>query len=78
LDPNALHQTDAQFPPGAQIYLYCTCIREATSARVARLLLEKGVRSAVIKGGLRAWRKAGLPIERVPPDEIAALPGFNT
>jgi membrane protein DedA with SNARE-associated domain/rhodanese-related sulfurtransferase len=78
LDPNALHQRDEQFPPGAQIYLYCTCIREATSARVARLLLDKGVHSAVIKGGMRAWRKAGLPIEPVPPDEIAALPGFNT
>src|SRR5579864_414330 len=78
LDPNALHQSDEQFPPGAQVYLYCTCIREATSARVARLLLERGVHSAVIKGGLRAWKKAGLPIERVPPDEIAALPGFNT
>ena len=78
LDPNALHQGDEQFPAGTQIYLYCTCIREATSARVARLLLEKGVHSAVIKGGLRAWKKAGLPLEPVPPDEIAALPGFNT
>jgi membrane protein DedA with SNARE-associated domain/rhodanese-related sulfurtransferase len=78
LDPNALHQPIAQIPAGRQVYLYCTCVREASSARVARLLLEKGVHSAVIKGGLRAWKKAGLPIERVPPDEIAALPGFNT
>jgi membrane protein DedA with SNARE-associated domain/rhodanese-related sulfurtransferase len=78
LDPNALHQVDEQFPADTQVYLYCTCIREATSARVARLLIEKGVHSAVIKGGLRAWKKAGLPLEPVPPDEIAALPGFNT
>jgi membrane protein DedA with SNARE-associated domain/rhodanese-related sulfurtransferase len=78
LDPNALHQIDEQFPAGTQVYLYCTCIREATSARVAQILKEKGVRSAVIKGGLRAWKKAGLPLEPVPPDEIAALPGFDS
>jgi len=35
------------------------------------------VRIAVIKGGLRAWRKAGLPIEAVPRDDMAALPAFD-
>jgi len=40
-------------------------------------LIEKGVPSAVIKGGLSDWRKAGLPIEPVPPEEIAELPLFN-
>jgi hypothetical protein len=35
------------------------------------------VRIAVISGGLRAWRKAGLPIEVVPRDDIAALPIFD-
>jgi 3-mercaptopyruvate sulfurtransferase SseA len=40
-------------------------------------MIEKGVRVAVIKGGLRAWKKAGLPIESVPADEIAPLPGFD-
>ena len=78
LDPNALNQIGEQIPGGAQIYLYCTCVREATSARVARMLLEKGVHSQVIMGGLRAWKKAGLPLEPVPPDEIEALPGFDS
>jgi membrane protein DedA with SNARE-associated domain/rhodanese-related sulfurtransferase len=78
LEPNALHQIDEQFPASTQIYLYCTCVREATSARVARVLLDKGVRSAVIKGGLRAWMKAGLPLEPVPPGEIEALPDFDS
>jgi membrane protein DedA with SNARE-associated domain/rhodanese-related sulfurtransferase len=77
LEPNAFHQFDEKIPEGTQVYLYCTCIREATSARVARLMIEKGVRVAVIKGGLRAWKKAGLPIESVPADEIAPLPGFD-
>jgi 3-mercaptopyruvate sulfurtransferase SseA len=31
----------------------------------------------VIVGGLREWKKAGLPMESVPEDEIAALPAFD-
>jgi rhodanese-related sulfurtransferase len=81
LDPNALHQFDEQFPDGTQVYLYCTCAREATSTRVARELRERldegRVRIAVIRGGLRAWKKAGLPLEGVPSDDITALPLFN-
>jgi membrane protein DedA with SNARE-associated domain/rhodanese-related sulfurtransferase len=77
LEPNALRQFDEPIPAGAHVYLYCTCIREATSARVAHMLQEKGVQTTVIKGGLRAWKKAGLPLEPVPSDEIATLPAFD-
>ena len=77
LDPNALNQTKTEFPPDQDLYLYCTCVREATSARVARELQQKGIRVAVIKGGLRAWKKAGLPLEPVPPGEMAPLPAFR-
>ena len=38
----------------------------------------KGIPSAVIKGGLADWRKAGLPVEPVPPEEMAALPVFDS
>jgi membrane protein DedA with SNARE-associated domain/rhodanese-related sulfurtransferase len=77
MDPNALHQWEQEIPLDRPVYLYCTCIREATSARVAKLLAEKGIRSLVIKGGLRAWKKAGLPLEPVPQEEVAVLPLFN-
>ena len=77
LDPNALNQLKEDLPVEKLVYLYCTCVREATSARVAQHLLEKGVRAAVIKGGLRAWKKAGLPLEPVPLEEIAELPIFD-
>jgi len=30
----------------------------------------------VIEGGLRAWRKAGNPLESVPHDDIIKLPSF--
>lgn len=77
LEPNAIHQSTEQFPPDKHIYLYCTCVREATSARVAQELREKGVICAVIEGGLRGWKKAGLPMEPVPEEEISALPVFD-
>jgi membrane protein DedA with SNARE-associated domain/rhodanese-related sulfurtransferase len=79
LDPHTLHRINPAFE--AQVYLYCTCAREATSRRVAReletKLQGKSVRVAVIRGGLRAWRKSDLPIEVVPRDELAALPVFR-
>jgi membrane protein DedA with SNARE-associated domain/rhodanese-related sulfurtransferase len=81
LDPHALHQSGTQLPGESVVYLYCTCARQATSARVARelqtALKGKGVRIAVIRGGLRAWTRAGLPLEAVPPADMAALPLFR-
>jgi rhodanese-related sulfurtransferase len=77
LDPNAFHHWHEQIPGGVHILLYCTCIREATSARVALLLLEQGVACRVIRGGLRKWKAAGLPLERVPADEVSELPVFG-
>jgi membrane protein DedA with SNARE-associated domain/rhodanese-related sulfurtransferase len=80
LDPNALHQSDTKLPGEGAVYLYCTCARQATSARVARELqatLGPGVRIAVIRGGLRAWTRAGLPLEAVPPADMAVLPLFR-
>lgn len=77
LDPNAFHHWHEQIPGGVHILLYCTCIREATSARVALLLLEQGVACRVIRGGLRKWKAAGFPLEPVPADEVSELPVFG-
>ena len=81
LDPNALHQSGAEMPESGNVFVYCTCVRQATSTRVARelqtMLLGKNVRVMVIQGGLRAWMKAGLPVEDVPPEEVASLPAFE-
>lgn len=78
IEPNSLHQQAEDFPTEKQVFLYCTCTGDATSSAVARELLERGVHVAVVKGGLRAWKKAGLPLEAVPPDEISELPVFET
>ena len=78
LEPNAIHQANEEMPAGKHVYLYCTCIRDATSSRIARTLLEKGVSCSVIEGGLRAWKKAGLPLEPVPSGEVVLLPVFES
>jgi membrane protein DedA with SNARE-associated domain/rhodanese-related sulfurtransferase len=77
LEPTALHRHAGTLPTDTPIYLYCSCVREATSARVAQVLLDRGLQTVVIKGGLRAWKKAGLPMEAVPPDQMAPLPLFG-
>jgi membrane protein DedA with SNARE-associated domain/rhodanese-related sulfurtransferase len=77
LEPNALGQAAAQLPAGKKIFIYCTCTGDATSKRVARELAGQGHTVSVIAGGLRAWRKAGLPVEPVPADDIVQLPAFS-
>jgi membrane protein DedA with SNARE-associated domain/rhodanese-related sulfurtransferase len=77
VDPNALRVSLNEFAKDRQIYLYCTCARQATAVRVARELLKLGLRVAVIADGLRGWRSAGLALETVPPEELAALPLFS-
>ena len=81
LDPNSLNQPAAGLPAEGAVFLYCTCVRQATSVRVAQELQKvsdaKKIRITVIRGGLRAWVKAGLPVEDVPADEVAVLPAFD-
>ena len=63
--------------PECEIYLYCSCIREATSVRVAYMMNQRNCQTKVIEGGLRAWMKAGGEIEPVPPHEVEHLPRFE-
>lgn len=77
LEPNTLTRQIETLPKDKEIILYCTCQREATSLRVARILQQHGLRSSVIKGGLRAWKRGGFPLETVPPDDVVFLPTFS-
>ena len=76
IEPGFITQGAIAFPEGKEIIVYCTCLREATSTRVARTLAENGADAAVIVGGFSAWKKAGLPVEAVPDEEMIALPMF--
>jgi rhodanese-related sulfurtransferase len=56
---------------GRDVVLYCSCPDELTSARVALLLQQKGVKHVLpLAGGLKAWTARGFPVsspKEVPP-----------
>jgi membrane protein DedA with SNARE-associated domain/rhodanese-related sulfurtransferase len=63
--------------PECEIYLYCSCIRDTTSVRVAHMLQQENCRTQVITGGMKAWIKAGGDLEMVPARDIQHLPRFD-
>ncbi len=63
--------------PECEIYLYCSCAREATSVRVAKMLEQENCSTKVIRGGMKAWVKAGGPLEPVPAGDVEHLPRFE-
>ncbi len=63
--------------PECEIYLYCSCAHEATSVRVARMLEKENCSTKVIRGGLKAWVKAGGETEPVPAGDVEHLPRFE-
>jgi membrane protein DedA with SNARE-associated domain len=63
--------------PECEVYLYCSCIRDTTSVRVAHLLEKENCRTTVIEGGLKAWVKAGGAVEQVPAGDVRKLPQFD-
>jgi membrane protein DedA with SNARE-associated domain/rhodanese-related sulfurtransferase len=63
--------------PECEIYLYCSCIRDTTSKRVAHMLEQQNCRTSVIEGGIRAWVRAGGELELVPASDIQHLPRFD-
>jgi rhodanese-related sulfurtransferase len=77
IEPNNLSDEIKRFPRSKDMYLYCTCRSEATSASVAHLLRKDGFNAFVIAGGLAAWRRAGNPLETVPQTDVVHLPTFS-
>jgi membrane protein DedA with SNARE-associated domain/rhodanese-related sulfurtransferase len=81
LEPHRLKEEFAALrefmAPECEIYLYCSCIRDTTSARVAHMLEKENCRTTVIEGGLKAWVKAGGAVESVPEADIHKLPRFD-
>ena len=63
--------------PECEIYLYCSCLRDTTSKRVAHMLEQENCRTVVIEGGLKAWINAGGELELVPAADIQHLPRFE-
>jgi membrane protein DedA with SNARE-associated domain/rhodanese-related sulfurtransferase len=77
--PGAIHlpleslKQHPDVPREREVILYCTCPNEASSARVALQLLQRGiVRVRPLTGGLNAWRNHGYPVE------LLNRPGLST
>jgi rhodanese-related sulfurtransferase len=77
IEPHNLTDEIRKFPRNEDVYLYCTCRNETTSASVAHLLRKQGFKAFVLAGGLAAWRKAGNPLEKVPETDLIHLPTFS-
>jgi membrane protein DedA with SNARE-associated domain/rhodanese-related sulfurtransferase len=63
--------------PDCEIYLYCSCIRDTTSVRVAHAMKQANLRTTVIEGGMKAWARAGGELEPVPEADLRRLPRFD-
>jgi membrane protein DedA with SNARE-associated domain/rhodanese-related sulfurtransferase len=63
--------------PECEIYLYCSCIRDTTSVRVAHALQQANFHTKVIEGGMKAWVRAGGEVELVPEGDVHHLPRFD-
>ncbi|WP_260735924.1 VTT domain-containing protein [Tunturiibacter lichenicola] len=63
--------------PECDVYLYCSCLRDTTSVRVAHMLKKENCSTHVITGGMKAWIKAGGDVEMVPATDIQHLPTFD-
>ena len=62
--PNDVDAWSKNLPKDKEIITYCTWPDEATSARVARILMNKGFANVkALKGGFDAWAMAGYPVE---------------
>ena len=81
VEPNRLREEVAALrefmAPECDIYLYCSCARDATSVRVAKALEREDCKTKVIQGGLKAWIRAGGPLEPVPESDMEHLPQFE-
>ena len=81
VEPNRLQDELAALKefmaPECEIYLYCSCIRDTTSVRVAHALKQANFQTKVIEGGMKAWVRAGGEMELVPETDIRHLPQFN-
>ena len=64
LPPSEPHVALKDLPSDKPAIIYCDQRGEATSGRMARLLLERGWSNVqVLRGGFEAWLRAGYPVE---------------
>ncbi len=64
IPPQDLYANPELVPRNRDVVFYCTCPGEESSRRAMRRVRERGLsRVKFLKGGLAAWKAAGLPVE---------------
>ena len=64
-----------EVPAGKELILYCSCPSDASSARVALMLNEKGLEQVQpLSGGIDTWHARHYPLEKriLPPEPVEA------
>ncbi len=68
IPPEDFEERYTEIPRGRPVVMYCTCPNEVTSARMARLLIEKGYQEVwPLLGGFDGWVELGYPTDPVAP-----------
>ena len=66
--PDDFEKRYAEIPQGRPVVMYCNCPNEATAAKIARLLVQKGYADVwPLLGGLDGWVDLGFPTDPVEP-----------
>jgi membrane protein DedA with SNARE-associated domain/rhodanese-related sulfurtransferase len=66
--PEDLTHRVHEIPRDRDVILYCTCPNEETAAHTAMQLHKLGVeRVRPLRGGYKAWKDLGYPMEAIPP-----------
>lgn len=61
----ATHVGELDLPPQREVIVYCDCPNEASAAKLARALKQRGFqRVRPLAGGFEAWQAHGLPVAR--------------
>ncbi|HVK55806.1 MAG TPA: DedA family protein/thiosulfate sulfurtransferase GlpE [Burkholderiales bacterium] len=76
--PGAVTMSDAEIsaivldaPSDGDVIVYCACPNEASAARVAKLLMQKGYRRVrPLHGGIDAWIEAGYAVESSEQQDV--------
>lgn len=65
--PGSVQLEPGQVVSNAEAILYCSCPKEADSARAALRLKQRGaVRVRLLEGGFERWHELGFPVEATP------------
>jgi membrane protein DedA with SNARE-associated domain/rhodanese-related sulfurtransferase len=70
-----LEQRHHEIPRHKDVILFCACPNEATAAKMALMLRNRGItRVRPLTGGIDAWREKDFPLEASKVVEVSTLP----